>query len=246
MRRPVFYFYKQACNEEIWSFLYNAPIMSYITRSSRRRHPITFFLLLAMAVQSLVPFGYMPKAFADGGFIELCPQGVSDEVMAILHADHDVGHSSHSDHSNHNDHSNHSGHGDHAGHASHNDHAGMDHKSHQPAPEDHSAMHEGHHVDHHSGHHADHSASIHSAAMPDMHAAGLEQVESNDAHSASWQNSCPYGAVTAAVELALDASPIVDIQYEAGYQPTSLIAREFTARLQRKQRSRAPPIQHLS
>ena len=44
---------------------------------------------MALMVQSLVPVGYMPKAFADDGFafLEFCPQGVSDEVMAIIHGD---------------------------------------------------------------------------------------------------------------------------------------------------------------
>ena len=45
--------------------------------------------MLALLVQSVVPVGYMPKAFADeDGFIQFCPQGVSDAVMAIIHANH--------------------------------------------------------------------------------------------------------------------------------------------------------------
>lgn len=194
--------------------------MRYIARSTRRRRPIAFSVLLAFAVQSLVPFGYMPKAFADGGFVELCPQGISDEVMAILHADHDFGHNDQDKH----------------------DHASMDHSDHQPAhashhqtkPENshHSAVHHDHHG-HHQHHHYDATTIVESV---------VHKSVSHEAHSASWQNDCPYGLVVSGTDLAPGFGLALSIEHRSGYQPASLISREIVARLQRNQQPRAPPI----
>ena len=205
--------------------LYNAPAMKYLTRSAERRRPITFAVLLAIAVQSLVPFGYMPKALAEGGFIQLCPQGISDEVMALLHAGHEVDQSGQLDMK----HNPMQSEITHSHHSSHDDHGAMNHQSHSQS---HSQDHE--------------SNSADQLLMPDMHATAVQEVASNDAHYTSWQNDCPYALIVAGTDLSLGSQVSLDVEKQAGYQPTSLIAREFIARLQRKQRSRAPPIQYLS
>ena len=193
--------------------LYNAPAMKYLTRSAERRRPITFAVLLAIAVQSLVPFGYMPKALAEGGFIQLCPQGISDEVMALLHADHKV------------------------------DHSDSQNQSHNHSHSDSQNQSHSHNNSHSQGHESNNTDQF---LMPDIHATAVQEVASNDAHSTSWQNDCPYALIVAGTDLSLGSQVSLDVEKQAGYQPTSLIAREFIARLQRKQRSRAPPIQYLS
>lgn len=197
--------------------------MRYITRSARRRRPITFSLLLAFAVQSLVPFGYMPKAFADGGFIELCPQGISDEVMAVLHPEHHDGHETHSR----------GGHDGHTGPAA----------THMSMPVVGAIDSDNHHA--HHQHHAKHS----------RHHGVSHQIETHDAHpdfstqarhTSSWQNDCPFGLIASGADLAPSYDVVEEITYLTDYQPVLPLSRIVIARLQRKQQSRAPPIQPVS
>lgn len=55
-------------------------------------------------LQAFVPIGYMPASWAEEGtLVKLCPAGVSDEVMAILHSNHGQ-HSNHDKHNNHDQH----------------------------------------------------------------------------------------------------------------------------------------------
>ena len=49
-------------------------------------------MLALFALQAIVPFGYMPVALKSGALLQLCPQGISAELMAVLHGAGHVAH----------------------------------------------------------------------------------------------------------------------------------------------------------
>ncbi len=56
-----------------------------------RQHLIPYALLLALALQAMVPSGYMPVAISDG-LLQICPRGLTDLQMSVLHGSHHEAH----------------------------------------------------------------------------------------------------------------------------------------------------------
>lgn len=60
---------------------------------------VFFFNLLkhltfaAFLLQASIPLGYMPAAFGNGSFVEICPSGLPTEIVSAM-----VGHDSHHQH----------------------------------------------------------------------------------------------------------------------------------------------------
>ncbi len=65
---------------------------------SLRSAALQHLLLLALLAQTLVPAGFMPGRISDGQFLQLCPEGLSPQVMAALLGDaHHHHHQHHGD-----------------------------------------------------------------------------------------------------------------------------------------------------
>ena len=90
----------------------------------RAKRSVTIVTLLTLLLQVFVPVGYMPASLAsDGALVQLCPTGLSDELMQLLHTGHelhslaletgDLAHNGHGHHGHYDGH-----HGHHAHHAS--------------------------------------------------------------------------------------------------------------------------------
>jgi len=94
-----------------------------------KQRAIAFASLFCLLLQIVVPVGYMPASLAgDGALIRLCPSGLSDDLMKILHPGH-ASHLAHqsisSGHSGHAQHLHHAGHTPSVvEHATHMDHSG--------------------------------------------------------------------------------------------------------------------------
>ncbi|MFK8018381.1 MAG: hypothetical protein AB8B86_01295 [Pseudomonadales bacterium] len=56
----------------------------------RYRRPVSLLVLLSFFLQVLIPVGYMPAAVASGQFFQLCPSGLSPELMQLLHPQHKI------------------------------------------------------------------------------------------------------------------------------------------------------------
>ena len=165
---------------------------------------------MALLVQSFVPVGFMPKALADDGFafLEFCPQGVSDEVMAIIHGD--------------------------SRHAHNHIH---DEPQGQIFDVDLIAEHplicevgiEPNLGDPHADHH--HNTEV-----------GAPQYHGSHAQTSEWTNVCPFALANLGEDLVLFPIELSSTDSFSGDQPDSTLAREIVAQLQRKNRSRAPPV----
>ena len=53
-----------------------------------RAHILLSLGLATLALRALIPLGYMPGNLLIGEFAVLCPEGVPEEVMQILHRGH--------------------------------------------------------------------------------------------------------------------------------------------------------------
>lgn len=62
------------------------------------RHWVGSITLAFFFIQAVFPAGYMPAALSSGWFLQLCPTGVSNAVMAVLHGDQHANHSGQADH----------------------------------------------------------------------------------------------------------------------------------------------------
>lgn len=169
--------------------------------------------MLFYVIQVLVPIGYMPASFAEEGtFIKFCPSGVSDSVMAVLHAGHDQHQSTPAEKN-------------HSAHMGHDDHQHHNHKKSSLAQSDANSPHAHHqhyghyqanaldHSQNHSNNHADHSAS-----------SACEYA------SASFNSDV---AILKAGEFSQTTSSFIKLQL--------LTYQDVVSQLHRKQRSRAPP-----
>lgn len=56
----------------------------------RYRRPVGLLVLLSFFLQVLIPVGYMPASVASGQFVQLCPSGLSPELMQLLHPQHKI------------------------------------------------------------------------------------------------------------------------------------------------------------
>lgn len=65
----------------------------------KRSAPVGIYsLALIFLLRSLVPAGFMPAALASGSPIQLCPQGLSPGVIAVLFDHHQQHHHAHHGH----------------------------------------------------------------------------------------------------------------------------------------------------
>ena len=164
----------------------------------------------------------MPISLAkDGVWVQLCPSGVSDEVMAILHADHHkVDHNVDHNISHGTDHNN-----QHQNHQSPNDHSAHAHHSHA----------------HHN--HIDHTTA---AGLVDLSAdASISSIETghqmdHDADT-NWQNNCQFGS-SVNTDFTLVEITQITVSYQYRWLRQLPIAAEVLATQRRKQQQRAPPL----
>ena len=91
-------------------------ILSIPRRTTKpRQAAIALVTLWLFLLQAIVPTGYMPAGLlSEGSLVKLCPSGVSDSVMAILHKGHGqpLNKGRHGDHSEHAHHHHHGHHAD--------------------------------------------------------------------------------------------------------------------------------------
>lgn len=57
-------------------------------RLATTRRTTALAVLFAFVCQAIIPLGFMPAPFASGSPLQFCPDGVSEELMALLHAGH--------------------------------------------------------------------------------------------------------------------------------------------------------------
>ena len=70
------------------SFLLIVPTSLTLNYLHLCRQLLLVLALVAFGVQSLFPVGYMPAAISGGSYAQLCPAGLSDATMRILHPAH--------------------------------------------------------------------------------------------------------------------------------------------------------------
>lgn len=179
--------------------------------------PQKFIALLIAAcfmLQSMVPIGYMPGSLSqDGSLIKFCPSGVSDAVMAILHADH-------------------AGHLQHAGHSQHTGHALASSVSAELVLDDQA---------HHHHHGAHHKAQLNAAADFVAGQDSSAHSDHGSEHHSVWQSDCEFGA-SAGTDLCI-ASLSEASQVNPSFYSALLRAFDLHASLTRsKKQSRAPPV----
>ncbi len=72
------------------------PMKNWRHSHNVKRRATALSVLFAFVLQVLVPIGYMPASYAsEGSLIKLCPTGLSDEMMMVLHPGHHHHHHAH-------------------------------------------------------------------------------------------------------------------------------------------------------
>ena len=149
----------------------------------------------------MVPVGYMPASLAEQGSpIQYCPQGVSPQMMAILHAHHQpsqtnnpIDPAAQRDQTDHGHHGHHGHHGNHGNHGNHGHHGHHGHHGESPVLAD-----AGPHPSS-SAHHGHANAGISSAVHGVSHSG---QGHGGEGHESLWQSNCDFGAGATAESIA--------------------------------------------
>lgn len=208
-------------------------MQSNFKKNSLRQRITARCMLLVLLLQVWIPIGYMPASLAaDGSLLRLCPNGLSDELMMVLHP----------------------GHASHVGHAAHGlvplaaSESQEKTSHHNQASQD---------RPHHSPHHHNHAQ--HDSAKPDQTISDQtisdptkrEHVQISQEHhvssephgsnASSWHNQCSYGSIAPSSALISKsifiAAEIVPQQLRITLLPAlSVLAERF-----RQQSPRAPP-----
>ncbi len=155
----------------------------------------------------------MPSSlFTDGGYIEFCPAGVSDAVMAIVHPNHSV-----------------------AKRSITNDLAAKHIDGKHDTGNKINKAHTAHHSDGHFHNH-------HGVAASDVNHSDLFSDANNEQLESAWQANCDYGFIKSSTDDSLLALQLTTVVSKATFEQQQRRYQDVIATFRRKQQPRAPPI----